>query len=299
MHPIGYRFFLEAKCLVAGVGRVKPEVTYLKSCVLLDRTLKLYAARFPSAGGLQKDAGICSLDPHQTADRRPYLKGAPIKYTERIAKKCFKFPHLREDAPVQHVVQWCVQALHLAFNDPTVSEEDGPLWQSLLLHTQNDSGKVLSCCTEVAVVHRCQMPTFLMSSELSCKKLAVEGLSEASSYCLSYITGADGTRLVPCFVKYFVFMQWMLGLPASRMAVVIQVPFDTGHEDTEGFGQTVFRFDKGDFGKVKPQLIPVTDIVRPLILIKTPSGSRDKCMWRLVQYQGKLLGTFDESDYWE
>jgi hypothetical protein len=291
------RFFLEPKCLVAGVGRVVPEITYMKSCTLLDRALKLYRARIPGIDAEPKALRLGqNADPMHALDKRPYLKGPPVSYTERVAKRCRNKTSSRK-IPVDDVIEWCVQVLVSHLTDPDCPDEESHMWAENEATVAEDKARMLSCA-KVAVFHRCQMPNFLVSSELSSQTLAREGKSEASSYCLAYATSSTGVRqLVPCFVKYFVLMEW--GLSTSRMAAALPIPFVTDDAESESFGQTVFRFDKNvDLDAAELQAIPVDDIVRPFILVKTPPNS-PRCMWRLLQFQGKLLGSFDESEYWQ
>lgn len=296
------RFFLEPKCLVAGVGRVAPELTYMKSCTLLDRALKLFRAQFPSAAKIvEKKATGDDSDPHHALDKRPYLKGDATKYSERVAKRCRNSTSVRS-TPVSEIVDRCCEELTSKLHDcPQVELERWvQIYNRCALESEHDDSnrlEVLSCA-RVVVFHRCVMPDFLVSSEKSSGILTTEGKSEASSYCLAYLTSDAGVKeLQPCFVKYFILMEWGQGLPTSRTAVVCPISYQTQDAEGDVFGQTVFRFDKTQGISKDAKVIAVEDIVRPFILVKTPAASA-RCMWRLVQFQGKLLGSFDDEVYW-
>jgi hypothetical protein len=295
---VTYRFFLEPKCLVAGVGRVKPEVTYMKACIIPDRQLRLHRARFPRVEVEEKRVTTgANADPNHSAGCFPYLHGAPIRYTPLVAQRCRNNRSTRDLVPIDHVVDWCIEeALRsLAF----CADDQFGAWRAVEAVAREERDSILACA-RVVVFHRCQLCTMLVSSQLSSKTLAREGKSEASSYCLVNTApeGAMSEVLEPCFVRYFVMMAWNVPGTISRMAVVCPITFRTVADECEAFGQTVFRFDpRVDLNPDKDVLLPVSNIVRPLILVKTPQESA-RCMWRLVQFQGKLLGTFSVSTFW-
>ena len=142
------------------------------------------------------------------------------------------------------------------------------------------------------------MHNYLMSSELTSRILAKEGKSEAGSYCLVRRYDASDQELQPMIIRYFILIDWHNTSRVDRIAVAGPIPVQTQEEESFAFGQTVFRFHRNvDMNPDNDVWIPVERICRPLILIKTPSSSY-RCMWRLVQFQGKLLGTFAESDFW-
>ncbi|NJR41268.1 MAG: hypothetical protein HC767_00060 [Akkermansiaceae bacterium] len=233
-------------------------------------------------------------DPHHALGKRPHLKGLPIAYTQRVEKRC-RNGTSRRAVPVSQVVDGCINVITDALHD--CPQEDLAKWTAMMNTVFEDRGQVLTCA-RVAVFHRCMMHNFLVSSRLSSGTLAREGKSEASSYCLAHLTNRDGAKVTgPCFVKYFVLMEWGGGLPTSRVAAVCPVTFDTRDEERGAFGQTVFRFDPTVGRQSDIEFIHVDDIIRPFILIK-PQADPGRCMWRLVQFQGKLLGSFDEEDYW-
>lgn len=271
----------------------------MKSCILLDRSLNLYRAMHPEIEAQQtvKTSGKRN-DPNMATGVRPYLAGYPILYSERVATMAANGTLQRTHVSVADVVRWCVQTMARSLEDPECPHDQFRSWAAIFAYCAEDDSKVLAM-GKMVVLHRLQMPSFLVSSELSCKRLLREGNSEASSYCLAHIPQDTGEKqLLPCHVKYFILMEWQLSLPTNRMAVVCPIPLNTSEEEGDAFGQTVFRFDKSQLPKIDPVLIPVQDIVRPCILIKTPPRS-PRCMWRLVQFQGKLLGSFEQRDCWE
>jgi hypothetical protein len=291
------RFFLEPKCHVAGVGRVAPEVTYMRSCVLPDRALKLHRARFPRVDLPDLQVQRCSdADPNHATRCLPVLKGNPIIYTPLVATRCRNNTTSRELVPVDDVVHWCVQeAIRKLVKSSDMGDVDKfQAWSSVERSFAEDKDAVLASA-RVAVFHRCQLENMLVSSELSSKTLEREGKSEASSYCLVRLDEQADT-MVPCFVRYFVLMQWHAAAVISRMAVVCPVEYKTDEDECAAFGQTVFRFDRKDLQTENDILVPVVSIIRPMILIKTPKGGV-RFMWRLVQFEGKLLGSFDHSEY--
>jgi hypothetical protein len=284
---------------VAGVGRVKPEVTYINACILPDRQLRLHKARFPRVEVQEKriTRGV-NADPNHSAGRCPFLKGAPIPYTTKVATRCRNSRSTRDLVPLDSVVDWCVEELLrcLAF----CPDNQLDAWRAIDAAIAENKDLVLACA-RVVVFHRCQLCTMLVSSQLSSKCLAKEGKSEASSYCLVNTAPETALQSVlePCCVRYFVMMAWQAPGTISRMAVVCPIAFRIDADECDAFGQTVFRFDpKVDMQAERDVMIPVSSIVRPLILIKTPQRTA-RCMWRLVQFQGKLLGSFSQSEFWE
>ncbi len=267
----------------------------MKKCSLLDRALKLHRARYPHLEGAEVAPLGETHDPNKARDIRPYLKGAPCEYTELIATRCDNKTSSRDDVlPVSEVVRYCTQQLldALAYCDV----DDLSTWQQREAQVAQNPRSVLSLA-RVAVYHQCQMHTFLLSSELSCRILARERKSEAGSYCMVLIPHELGEKVEPAFVRCFILIDWHHGGPTHRVAIVCPVPYVTDEEECSAFGQAVFRFDRRvDLQSDLDIMVPVQDIRRPLILIKTPTGSH-RCMWRLVQFQGKLLGGFDQLDY--
>lgn len=283
-----------------------PEITYMKACILPDRALELYRAKYPHIEEEMRGKRLGPhADPNHILAQIPCLLGEPIVYTERVAKMCINGTAERKNAPVDEVVGFCVKVLTGIVNNP---DPDWPAdvlerWATHAAAVEEDRVQVLGCA-KVAVFHRCRLSTFLVSSGLTLQVNKAVGKSEASSYCLAHTVGEEGARKIgPCFVKYVVLMRWGLGLCINRMAVVCPVPFKTKVEEVQAFGQIVFRFDKAEFDRKKSfiantQIIPVEDLIRPFILIRPPDDP-NMCMWRLVQFQGKLLGTFEEDDFWQ
>jgi hypothetical protein len=269
----------------------------MEKCILLDRALKLHRARHPQRHEAEFGPLGDKSDPNHAPDIRPYLKGAPSEYTELIAARCDNKTSSRDYiVPVAEVVWYCTQQLleALAYCDDDVMG----IWQQREAEIARSPRAVLSLA-RVAVFHRCQMLNFLVSSELSSRTLAREGKSEAGSYCIVQTRDELGrNKLEPAFVRYFIMINWHHGGPNQRVAVVCPIPYGTDDDECAAFGQTVFRFDRStDLQAGADIMVPVENVRRPLILIKTPAYSQ-RCMWRLIQFQGKLLGTFDQSDYW-
>jgi hypothetical protein len=73
------RFFLEPKGHCAGVGKKPAEITWMKSCIMLDRALRAHEARYPEAGRhlsrmRKRPIGMHS-DPNTRASKRPHHVG--------------------------------------------------------------------------------------------------------------------------------------------------------------------------------------------------------------------------------
>jgi hypothetical protein len=281
------------------VGRVKPEVSYINACIIPDRQLRIHKARYPRVEMQEKRIirGV-NADPNHSVGQFPFLKGAPIPYTTQVAARCRNNRSSRDLVPLDSVVGWCIEEVlrSLAFCPDNMLHA----WKAVEAAISENKDSVLACA-RVVMFHRCQLSTMLVSSQLSSKCLRREGKSEASSYCLVN-TAEESTPhavLEPCLVRYFLMMDWYVPGTISRMAVVCPIAFRTDADECEAFGQSVFRFDpRVDLPLEGNVLIPVCRIVRPLILIKTPHSTA-RCMWRLVQFQGKLLGSFSQSDFWE
>jgi hypothetical protein len=291
------RFFLEPKCLVAGVGRVAPEVTYIKACILPDRALMIHQARCPRVQRSERKVRRAeSADPYHAVGRLPILKGEAITYTPLVATRCRNKTSSRTLVPLDDVIQWAIE--EVMNNLAGCPDKQLDAWKQVEEAIREDHDKVLSCA-RVAIFHRCQLHKMLVSSELSSRSLEREGKSEASSYCLVRTVDELGnSQLKPCLISYFILMDWNLALPTSRTAVVSPIGYRTDEEECHAFGQTVFRFDPFvDVQRDEQEQVPVSSLVRPFILIKTPHGS-NRCMWRLVQFQGKLLGNFEQCDFW-
>jgi hypothetical protein len=246
---------------------------------------------------LRRLRSTTNADPNHATGSLPVLKGDPIIYTPQVATRCRNRTSSRDLVPLDDVIAWCTEEAVSNLHKASASDDDDNFraWATVEVAVAEDKDAVLASAG-VAVFHRCQLDNMLVSSQLSSKTLWREGKSEASSYCLVRRDDESGT-LVPCFVRYFVLMQWHVPAVVSRMAVVCPVDYGTDEEECAAFGQTVFRFDrKVDLRPERDMLVPVSSIMRPMILIKTPTGSV-RCMWRLVQFEGKLLGSFDQSEY--
>jgi hypothetical protein len=158
------------------------------------------------------------------------------------------------------------------------------------------SDKILSHCKPV-VFHRCRLQNCLMSSALTLPSVAREGKSDASSYCLVSIkTGeADKERTpVAAYVRYYLLVQWQDPYNTvdrlARVNIIDVLPQSAA--DDAAFCSSVCRFDRDvDINEHNDRWIQVTDIVRPVILVK---AKLPKCVWKLVQFQGRLLGCFDD-----
>jgi hypothetical protein len=269
----------------------------MNACIIPDRQVRLHKARFPRVE-VQENLIIrgVNADPNHSAGRVPFLKGAPIPYTPKVATRCRNKRSSRDLVQLDSVVDWCVEeALRRLAYCP---DNQLDAWRAIEAAIAGNKDSVLACA-RVVVFHRCQLDTMLVSSQLSSKCLSRVGKSEASSYCLVNTAPETALQSVlePCCVRYFAMMAWQLPGTISRIAVACPIAFRTDADECDAFGQTVFRFDpQVDMQPERNAMIPVSRIVRPLILIKTPNNTA-RCMWRLVQFQGKLLGSFNQSEF--
>lgn len=105
---------------------------------------------------------------------------------------------------------------------------------------------------------------------------------------------------MPAFVRYFMLVQWMNEEQTVDRLAKVNIPNMSQQNEGEvekdnlAFGSKVYRFDPGtDIHEDNDRWIDVSDIVRPVILIKSKPP---RPVWRLVQFQGKLLGSFVDGD---
>jgi hypothetical protein len=294
-HPCSNcRFFLEPKNHVAGVGRDSPHITWMKSCVVLDRALSLHKAVNPDWDVRRQRWKRTRMpgenaDPHAGSSKRPCLAGAGQHYTQQVAGMCARGSSERR-VPVKELVAGCNQLLHMHAR----GQQDAVWWLDAIRQVGDDHIKMLDYCKPV-IFHRCRLQKFLVSSALSVQVLARQGKSEASSYCLVNITTDEGEYAeVPAFVSYFMLVQWTdASATVDRVARVNIIDLseqnqDECAKDNRAFGSRVFRFDPTT--DIKPQhdrWIDVSDILRPFMLIKSKPPFP---LWRLVQYEDSLLG---------
>jgi hypothetical protein len=114
--------------MLTGVGRVAPEITYIKTCMMQDRALTLWRAKFPSVDSVDNGRRLgLNADPRAVSKTCPYLKGEPLLYTKQVAKRCANGTSRREEVHVESVLRICSSALaqHLR------QETDEPAWQEI------------------------------------------------------------------------------------------------------------------------------------------------------------------------
>jgi hypothetical protein len=104
------RFFLEPKGHCAGVGKKAAEITWMKSCTMLDRALCAHVARYPEAGKhfnrMRKRPIGQHSDPNTRVSKRPCLVGVGpgVHYTQRVAHRVQRGTSTREHVPVEDVI---------------------------------------------------------------------------------------------------------------------------------------------------------------------------------------------------
>lgn len=261
----------------------------MKMCLMLGRALALHRALYPHIDEQEKRRrrrASQGTDPRAGTGLHPYLKGAAISYTALIAQRCQAGTSHRTDVTCEDVAASCQSSLEEHFE---VHPED-PTWQAIHAACAGNSLKILDFLT-AHVFKRCQMDHFLASSKLACTSIARIGHSEASSYCLVSVVGEDGQDCrMPAVVLYFFMLQWHQSNGVERWAKVCVLSYCTDENECSAFGQTVYRIDVSVETKKENELVlPVSDIARPVILIK-PGPRRVMC--RLVQFQGRLLGSY-------
>jgi hypothetical protein len=289
------RFFLVPKLFVAGLGRVKPEVTYMKMCIVLGKALSLHRALFPHIDKMeQMERGLHasrSVDPHAAHALHPYMKGAAITYDQLIMQRCRSGTSSRKHVSCSSVAEVCMHSLreHMA------AEPSNAYLARALEDAATDISAVFKY-TSAYVFKRCQFQHFLASSQLAGTMLSRQGKSEASSFCLLRHVDEQGLEsFQPALIQYFVMTQCHYGPDMERWAKIWKLPVVTDQVECESFGRTVFRVDVSTELKAENEaVVPVSCLIRPFILIKVPADSR-RVMWRLVQFQGRLLGGCEET----
>jgi hypothetical protein len=105
---------------------------------------------------------------------------------------------------------------------------------------------------------------------------------------------------MPALIRHFLLVQWMdKEQTVDRLARVNMIDMSQQNQtesevDDAAFGSKVYRFDpKTDINPQNDCWIAVSAIVRPMILFKSKPP---KCIWRLIQFQGKLLGSFVDDE---
>jgi hypothetical protein len=275
---------------VAGLGRVTPEVTYMKMCVVLGKALALHRAVYPHIDVEQAKHRLHDAqgaDPRAAEGSHPFLKGSAIPYTAVVAQRCMAGTSSRKDVSCNSVAEVCIQSLraHVA------AEPGHATWAGLRDECASDTLVVLKYAT-THVFRRCQFEYFLASSQLAVNLLSSKGKSEASSYRVLRDEDDQGYATVcPALIQYIVMVQWHHLPEVERWAKVWKLPVVTDEIECESFGRTVFRADiSTELNSENEAVVPVSDILRPFILIKVPPES-SRVMCRLVQFQGRLLGS--------
>lgn len=286
------RFFLEPKWQVVGTGRVAPHVTWMKACCMMDRALLLMKARYAAFVHARERSRKRTpgehADPNAGSNRRPRLEGTGQHYTKLVSDRCDRGTSERK-VPVQDVVSGCMYLLNSR-------AEDACAWfLDVVAGVQGNSEQVFLHCKAV-VFHRARLQHCLVSSALTLDAVTREGKSNASAYCLvSVPTGEAGhpRAVVPAYIRYFLLVQWQdTNNSTDRLARVNIIDVLPQDADVDAaFCSRVHRFDPGPgVRRERDRWVHVSDIVRPLILIKAKPPN---CVWRLVQFQGRLLGSFD------
>jgi hypothetical protein len=173
-------------------------------------------------------------------------------------------------------------------------EPDVEIWQTIATALQGEDADKLSIldCVTASVFNRCQFDTFLASSEIAVSRFERAGRSDAGSFCMLRILERRTAKFVPVYIRHFVLLDWPSAGTVDRLARVNIIPYTTNDVECQCFGQTVFRFDrKVDIKPAHYKIVFVDDLVRPLILIKPVPGP-DRCISRLIHFEGCLLGGF-------
>lgn len=289
------RFFLEPKCQVAGVGRMAPEVTYIKMCVMLDRGLRFWRARYPQVE--HRNLHVKRVGPHADPAVQggtfPQLRGEPTRYTRMVATRARNMTGRKGIS--MDVVDTILQVCKASLKQHCRQDPDEILWLELANALKDPDTDPLDMFNhvDVSVFKRCQFDTFLASSDLAVTSFRSVGRSEAGSYCM-FKTYSDAKVVYrPCYIKHFLLLQWKVKNTIERAARVTPVPYELDSRECAAFGQDVYRFTRAEMEEAQDKLVSLHHLVRPLILIKPVSGLV-KC--RLVQFQGCLLGGFHAAD---
>lgn len=286
------RFFLFPKMFVAILGRVRPEVTYMKKCILLARSLDLHRALFPHVDATESPHKQ-GLDPNVALGVHPFMVGAGILYSHTVHKLTLSGKSARTHVTCDEVADLCLQSLASHEVEEPASEH----WKMVRDAVRDGKDTDVLKYVDVYVFKKCRFDYFLCSSKLAQELLASPGKSEASSFCIVR-NGAGTGQVYPACIRFFVMMKWRHNPDIfERFALAWKFPVDTDATECQAFGRQVYRVDVGtELDDKNLSMIPVSNILRPVFVIKVPDGS-NRAMWRLVQFQGRLLGSLEEGNF--